>query len=234
MISTSTTATVPFSPIWHCDESREPKPGAPVFHLRAGGVIERGQLEAELSGRYRAGRVYDFELRNAVREGVVALLADDPELDRVLGLIEAEAEAEREAVETGAKPAGLDKEDAQLFAQIRAILAEAWPPYADLVAQRERRNELAPLLAFRRFCTGWDNIKADCTRGRDGLLTEAALRGPDPLDLVAAGNRAYALLYVDAETAGNSARPGSSAKDPTTSPTVGTLTADGTSPADAG
>ena len=51
-------------------------------------MIERSQLEAELSGKFGAGRVYGFELRQAIRNGVVALLANDPEFDRVIGLID--------------------------------------------------------------------------------------------------------------------------------------------------
>lgn len=225
MILTSTTATVPFTPSWQCVDG-EPKPGAPVFHIRAGGVIERGQLEAELAGPYRAGRVYGFELRGAMRTGVVALLADDPEFERVLGLIDAEAEAE-------AGGATLTEDDAQFFAQIRNILAESWPEYRDLVAQLERRRELAPVLAFRRFCAGWDHVAVPHALGRDRCVTEAALRGVDPLDMLAAGNRAYSLLYAD-DQAGNSERPGSSAKDLKTSTSVDTSTADGRSTDSAG
>ena len=225
MILTSITASVPFTPSWLCVDG-EPKPGAPVYHLRAGGVVERGQLEAELAGPYRAGRVYGFELRIAIRSGVVALLAEDPEFERVLGLIDAEADAE-------AGGQAMSDEDGQLFAQIRNILAESWPEYRDLVAQAERRRELAPILAFRRFCMGWDNVAAPFAVGRDRCVTEAALRGVDPLDMLAAGNRAYSLLYAD-DQAGNSERPGSSAKDPQTSPSADTSTAGGSSKARSG
>jgi len=225
MILTSTTASVPFTPSWLCVDG-EPKPGAPVYHLRAGGVVERGQLEAELSGQLRAGRVYGFELRGAIRSGVVALLAEDPEFERVLGLIDAEAEAE-------AGGAQLGEDDARLFAEIRNVLAECWPEYRDLVAQLERRRELAPIAAFRRFCTGWNNVAAPFAIGRDRCVTEAALRGVDPLEMLSAGNRAYSLLYAD-DQAGNSERPGSSAKDPQTSPSADTSTADGSSRARSG
>lgn len=227
MILTNTTETVPFTPRWLCEEDGEtPKPGASVFHLRAGGVIERSQLEAELSGKFGAGRVYGFELRQAIRNGVVALLANDPEFDRVIGLIDTDAEA-------AAGGDAMDAADAYLFAEIRSVLATSWPEYRDLVAQLERRRELAPVLAFRRFCTGWQNVSAAHVVGPDRCITDAALRGVDPLEMLSAGNRAYSLLYAD-EQAGNSARPGSSAKDPPTSPSADTSTAAGTSTADAG
>ena len=226
MILTNTTDAVPFTPVWLRNEDGSPKTGAPVFHLRAGGVIERGQLEAELAGKYSAGRVYGFELRQAIRNGVVALLADDPEFDRVIGLIDVDTEAA-----SGGE--AMSDDDAQLFTAIRSVLAESWPEYRDLVAQLERRRELAPILAFRRFCIGWDNLAVPHAVGRDRCVTDAALRGVDPVDLLSAGNYAYGLLYAD-DHSGNFGRPGSSAKDPTTSPSADTSTADGKSTADAG
>lgn len=226
MILTSTTETVPFTPTWLCRGDGTPNAGAIVFHLRAGGVIERSQLEAKLAGEYRAGRVYGFELREAVRTGVTALLADDPEMDRILGLLDAEA-----ADDDAGEP--LTDDDVALLTEIRGVLAEGWPAYRDLIAQLERRREIAPIVAFSRFCAGWDNGKVAFERGRDGYVTEKAMRGIDPLSMMSAGNRAYAMLYAD-EQAGNSARPGSSAKDPSTSPVADSSTADGMSPASTG
>ena len=89
MIVTSTTEIVPFVPSW-----REGEPNPPTFSLRAGSVIERGQMEAELSGQYRAGRVFGFELRAAILSGIGALLADDPDQDALIGLLSAEGEGE--------------------------------------------------------------------------------------------------------------------------------------------
>ena len=226
MISTSTTARVPFTPSW-----LEGLPEAPVFQLRAGSVVERGLMEAELAGEHRAGKVYDFELRREMRAGVAALLADDPELDTVLGAIEAEGELVGEAK--------LPDDQERLLREVRDVLRQHWPDYRDLVAQLERRRQIAPIVALKRFCMGWERAIGDkgepapFARGRDGLVTDAALAGLSGLELLAAGNRAY-LLQFGTGQAGNSPRPGSSAKDPTTSPLADASTADGTSAASAG
>lgn len=226
MIITSTTASVPFTPPW-----LEGLPEAPVFHLRAGSVVERGLMQAELAGEHRAGQVYDFELRREMRAGVVVLLAEDPELDTVLGAIEEEAELVGDAE--------LSDDQVRLLKDVRDILRQHWPDYRDLIAQLERRRQVAPIVALKRFCVGWEGAIGDqgepapFARGRDGLVTDAALAGLSGLELINVGNRAYSLQFA-AGQAGNSPRPGLSAKDPTTSPSDDTSTADGTSEASAG
>ncbi|WP_010218848.1 hypothetical protein [Sphingomonas sp. PAMC 26621] len=225
MIVTSTTETVPFTPAW-----LEGKPNAPVFNLRAASVIERGQMEAELAGPHRAGRILGYELMIAIRSGIATLLADDPELDRVQGLIEAEAANETD---------DFTEEDKRVLVEMRAVLAEHWPEYRDLVAQLERRNQIAPIVALRRFCTGWDNVVTDAgdpvpyARGRDGQITEESLAKLQPLELLVAGNRAYSLQY-GADQAGNSPRPSQSDDGPTTSRSDAPSTADGKSASGAG
>jgi len=228
MISTSITTTEPFTPPWLKD-----KTPLPVFHLRAGSVIERGQMEAELAGEHRAGRVFDFELRQAATEGVSALLADDPDLDQVLGLLAAEGEAE----EDGAPK--LSDADRRQLAQVREILAEHWAPYRSLVGRAERRREIAPIVALRRFCTGWDNCKSDTgkpvafRRGPDGQVTSAALGELSQLEMMVAGNRAFSLQYGWGQE-GNSERPSPSDDGQQTSGSGSTSTADGKSTGSAG
>lgn len=202
MILASTTEPVRFTPAW-----REQDADAPVYLLRAGSVLERSQLEAELAGPLRAGRVFGFELREAVIGGVQALMKDDPDQDRVLALLGDEQE----------EGATLSDADARLLTEVRGVLAQHWPPYGDLIAQLERRREMAPLAAFRRFCTGWEGgAPGKHEYGRDGLVTDAALRRLDPLELMAAGNHAYELLYAGGQE-GNSARPAPSESGPATS-----------------
>ena len=184
MILTSTGAVTPYTPPWMRDETGKPKPGAPVLHLRAGSVIERGEMEAELAGPYRAAEVYGFELRTAVRSGVLTLLAEDPELDRLLGLIEAEADGDA---------AELEEDDKQLLSGVRKILAEHWPEYRDLVAQIERRRAIAPIVAFRRYCVEAQIEGVTFERGKDGFVTEATLAQVEPFLLTLAGNYAYSL-----------------------------------------
>ena len=230
MILTSTTEAKPFTPAWHCGADGEPNPSAPSFMLRAGSVIERGQMEAELAGPCRAGRVYDFELRGAMRAGVSELLADDPELDRVVTIIDAE-QADGELA--------LSEDDGRLFAEIRKVLSEHYQPYADFVARLERRRELRPIVALRRFCVGWENVLSDAghpvtfARGRDGMVSDAALGAVQPLEVVAAGNQAYQLQF-GAGQEGNSL-PLSPSDDSQKASTSGsTSTAAGKSPAKRG
>lgn len=178
MILTSTADPVRYTAPW-----REQETAAPVYLLRAGSVRERAQFEAELSGVHRAGRVFGFELRAAVREGVMKLLADDPDLDRVMEVLSVDDED------------GLPADDAQLLADVRKVLAEHYAPYRDLIAQLERRRELAPIEALRRFLTGFENVDATFARDRDGMVSESTLAALDPFEMMAVGNRAYSLLY---------------------------------------
>jgi hypothetical protein len=160
--------------------------------------------------------VLGFELRQAQRAGVQVLLADDPELDRVLSVIAEASEAELEGRQLAA-------DDAQLLKDVAAVLVDHWAEYRDLVARAERRREIAPIVALRRFCTGWENVTDDqqnaveFAKGPDGFVAEKAMARLSQFELLIAGNRAYSLQYAGAES-GNSPRPGSSAKDPTTSP----------------
>ena len=218
MILTSTTQAIRFTPSW-----REGSPNAPVYHLRAGSVIERGQLEAELAGMHNAGRVFAFQLEQVMREGVTTLLADDPGLDRVLEVVA--------LVEDGQD---LSADDARMMAEVRGILAEHWPEYRTLITQSQRRTEIAPVVAMKRYCVGWDNAVSEqgeavaYEAGRDGQVTDKALSALQALDLMVAGNRAYALQY-GAGQEGNSARAASSESDPQTSTSDGASKAAGTS-----
>jgi hypothetical protein len=201
MILTTTTETIAYTAPWRTDE------GAPVFHLRAASVIERGQMEAELAGTYRAGRVFGFDLHQACRDGVQALLADDPEIDRLLALLDAEYNGEA---------ADMPDADKRLLAEIRRVLAESWPAYRDLVEQGERRREIAPIVAFRRFCTGIDGKGITFTRDRAGMVSNATMAQIDALELSAAGSRAYSLAY-GADMEKNLPPPSASDSGPVTS-----------------
>ncbi len=219
MIAT-TTKPIPFTPAW-----REGDPAAPVFLLAPAGVVERSLMEAELAGRYNAGRVYSFELLAAIRSGVVALLDGDEAQGRILELID----IEQESGEAELTPA-----DVALLAEVRKILAASWPEYRDLREQMERRRELAPIVALRHFCTGIAAPGVTFKRGLDGKVSEATLQQLEPLEMTAAGNRAFQLAYLTEEDRGNSARPSSSDDGQPTSGSDAPSTAAGSSTDDAG
>ena len=202
MILTSTTKPDRFTPAWLCADGA-PKPGAIVYLIRAGDVFDRGEFEAELAGPHRAGKIYSFELTEAERAGIEQLLAEDPDKDRVLALIDTEIEVD--GLAGTALIAGLVDEakviaaeipvaDRQLLKQVRDVLAEHWAPYRDLLAQQARRREIAPIVALRRFLVGIEN-GPEFAVGPDGLVTKAVLGAIDPLEMMSAGNRAYSLLF---------------------------------------
>lgn len=204
MILTSTTATIDFKAPW-----REDDPEAPVFTLRAGSVIERAQMEAEIAGPHRAGLVYGYELLAAARSGIATLLADEPEyLEQVQALLNAE-------VESGAD--SLSDEDKQVMREVRKILAEHWPEYRDLDAQIERRRNIAPIVALKRFCTKIEGPGITFSAGRDGV-SDTTLGQLAPMEMMIAGNRAFALQYgATADAEKNSEQPPASGDGPTSS-----------------
>lgn len=217
MISLSTREPQRFTPLWRQSEA-EP----PVFLLRAGSVIERATLEAELAGQYQAGRVFAFELLQAFADGVNHLLAGDEGRHEVLALAQSEAGGETLA------PA-----EAQMLAEVRDVLAEHWPAYRALRTRMERRREIAPILAFRRFCVGVENVGIAFARGADGLVKLDVVGAIDPLELMAAGNASYAALYAG-DQSGNSPRPSKSVEGQTISNSGAASSGDGTSPAGGG
>lgn len=207
-ILTSTTATLPFTPSW-----LEGQPGAPVFHLRAGSTIERGQMNALLDGKLRAARVFDFHLRQVKLDGIRTLFDGDPDFDRLIEIFSADAEEAQKR----------SKEDAALAEQVEALLTQHWPVYADLVDQAQRRGELAPIVALQRFCTGWENVVDNQDKpvpfalGKDGLVADEALSRIPEFQMKAAGNRAFNLQFGWGEEK-NFERPSSSDDGQKTSP----------------
>lgn len=212
---TSTSAPTRFVPQWRREEA-----DPPTFLLRAGSVIERESLEAELAGEHRAGRVWPYELANVLCDAFRAIGGEDVGL--LLSLVERE---QAHALKNGDP---LDDGEQATLDGARQIAIEYWPDYAALVAQMQRRELLLPILAFRRFCTGWENVKAPYKRGLGGFVDDAALKGVDPLQLRAAGIEAYNLLYLDPSAEKNSAAPSPSSDTPPISGSGAPLAPDGT------
>lgn len=191
--------------------------GAAVYLMLPGSVIDRASLEAELTGEYQAGRVFSFELLEAFTAGVKAL-ADEEDQAHLIALAHAEA--------GGADD--LDADDKQLLDDAKAELARYWPAFRDLNHRMQRRREFAPLLAFRRFCVGWENVDVPFSRGRDGMVDAEALKRIDPLEMASAGHFAYGLLYPS-DQEGNSAQPSPSDESPAPSTSDAQQAAAGTS-----
>jgi len=160
-----------------------------VFTIRAGDVIERGDLEAALAEE-GAAPVFDFQLQAAFADGLKHLLADAPdEAEQLIELVTAEAALEADEQ--------LPADEAAALAEARDAVRKAWTPYKLLLAQAARRSELLPMLSFQRFVTAWAGEGLPVARkGIDGLLKIDMLSEFAPIVLLAVGKEAYRALYA--------------------------------------
>lgn len=188
--------TIAFTPPWLAtDAAGDDVKNPPVFHLRAGSILERDQFEAEMEGRHRAGLVLGFQLLEAAVAGVAALVPGD----EGAGLIE----LLRSEFADGSDLSAVER------AQIKEmgdILATGWPEYGALVEREARRMAILPTLAFATWCTGWENVTdadgAPVEYARDvrGNFADALLRCV-PFNMIrVAGMEAYAMQYGRSQT----------------------------------
>ena len=220
LTTTKPKAAIAFTPEW-----RKGDDNPATFLLRAGTVIEREMMEAELAGELLAGPVWPWELHEAILSGFRELGGEGAET--LISLAEADQAGALES-----------EEEKQQLAEAIAILARHWPPYKRLRQQQTLRNGLLPAVAFRHFCVGWENVPhaqegealAVYAAGFDKCVTADAMEQIDPLDLRAAGLRAYSLQYGGGEEK-NSAAPSKSADDPAISTMGAQSKTDGSSEA---
>jgi hypothetical protein len=163
---------------------------SPAITWRRASVIERDMFEAEVAGEHRAGRIMPWEWQSAFVEGMRALLPDDPEGARLIELAQLRAKGE-----------SLDATDAALLRQAEEVMHEHWPDYRRLRAQEERREAVLPVLAFRRFVTGWEGL----TDGEGapiifaqslGVVADDVLAQIPPIIIKACGITAYNGQYI--------------------------------------
>lgn len=184
------------------------------FMIRAGDVIERGEFEAELAAN-GAPRVYDFQLREVFVGGVKALLGDSPEdAARIEEIADADA-----ALENDDK---IDPADEALLTSAREQVQAHWPPYRAMIAAAARRQELIPVLAFQRFCTGWtgDDELPAYRKAADGALSLEVVGEMPALVLRVIGMKAYQMLHATADASNSAPRlPSDKSPRPSTSGT---------------
>ncbi|MCW2406180.1 hypothetical protein M2336_002809 [Sphingobium sp. B1D7B] len=208
--STAASAALRYTPEWL---KQEEKP--PVFLLRAGNVLERELMEAELASEHLAGTVWPWELEDAC----------------VTGLRELGGEGSEELIllaQTAHSGETISDRDQAVLSEALALLALHWPPYKLLLAQQQRRSQMIPIVAFRRFCIGWENIATPFKRGIDRLVELDSLAGIPSTTLRAAGAQAWRLQHGAVERK-NSDAPSKSADDPATSNSGADTPADGSS-----
>lgn len=176
-----------FTPEWLKDVDDRP-----AFVLRPGTTIERELFEADLAGRFNAPVVYAHELRDAMISGL-RQFAEPNDIDRLTNVARAGI-------------AGKIDSDAEkvLYAALEKQMRETWRPYQALHQRLETRRALIPVLAFMKFCVGWENvldiesgIPLPFAQDAIGLVDQACMARLDPLAMRAAGNRAYRLLMVN-------------------------------------
>lgn len=163
----------------------------PVFTLRMGTILEREALDADLEGRYRARQVPQWLMLEAAVRGVRALLetADAEQVEEMLRSAHAEDAQE------------LDTAEREKVREVEEILSDHWPEYRQLTEQNARHDRTAPVLAFQRFCTGWQNVKGhdgepvEFERNGRGEIPDALLRRLPPVVIRAVGFRAFNLQY---------------------------------------
>jgi hypothetical protein len=182
--------TIAFTPSWlEKTATGKPAKNPPVFHLRAGSILERDQFEAELDGRHRAGRVLGFQLLEAAIAGVEALVPGD------------DAAALTELLRSDFAGETLAPADRAQVAAVAEILTKSWPEFAACKQQESRRTAILPTLAFITWCAGWDNLTGDdgepvvYARTALGELDDALLRRVPFTMMRAAGMEAYRLQY---------------------------------------
>ena len=195
MILTSTKDPVALTPPW-----REGQAGAPVFYFRAGTMIERGMMEAELAGPHRAAAPTRYEFEEAAVAGLRALLEEGPDLDHLLDLVGRETRGEVD---------DMSALDQALLREANAKLTEYYAPYRDLVAQAQRRVQIAPIVALKRFCTGIEYEGVEFSIGRDGLVSDETLSKLTPLEISWAGSQAFAMQFGGGPSAEKNSPPGS-------------------------
>lgn len=201
--------TIQYTPAWLLPPDPQPADGAagaargkskpaalvPSFTLRFGTVVERSEMDADLEAEHNARQVPAYLMLEAAISGLRALLppADAEQLEGLLRAAHAADGAE------------LPAEDTARLSEVEDILARHWPEYRQLVQQNARFDRVAPVVAFQRYCTGWQNVTGidgkplEYARTPYGEIPEDVLRRLSPLVMRAVGFRAFNLQYGTGE-----------------------------------
>ncbi len=161
------------------------------YRLRTPAVYDRARLARACLAR--GARFWsDAEMRQALIAGISAILAgDDQAEERALRL----GEVERWQTLQAAGEA-IDIELAATVAEIEAVVARHWPPYAGRIADRSFWIEIMAIEAARLLTVNWHGLDQPCATDMRGL-TDAALEAIPVSDLKGLALQALALLGPD-------------------------------------
>jgi hypothetical protein len=181
-------------------------PKSPVYFGRVAGVTDRALFEAELSAPpWNAGRVFDFQLVDALEASVQERL--DPELAAPLLDV---------LMRLRHDPGSLTVNDRGVIAEMEEAESQRPGAYASLLAARRRRASLLPLLALRRFLTGWDRPEP-FVLAHDGGPDEATLELIPETERLWLGSQLWARQKVQPDEGKPSPSPPPSPPAPATS-----------------
>lgn len=170
---------------------------APAFGWRVPTVTERELFEGEMAV-YNALAVYPWDIAAAFRTGLEALLPEQPEdVERLDAIREKQLKIETATDDEKKKLDPLSAAEAAELAEATAALMRYWPGYRELVGQAARREAIMPIVAFRRFVTGWEGVAKDphLRRGLDGLITEDSIADIDSMLIRGCGAAIYRAMY---------------------------------------
>lgn len=185
-------------------------PTRPVYLARVASFDERALFEAELAGPpWNAGRVYDFQLLDALEAATLSRMVDAPS-DQQGRVAEAFQRARTDT-------ANLPEADRQLIADLERIEGQTPGRYAELVAARRARAVVLPTVAMRRFLLGWEGRAVDFTARWDGCPDDAALKTVPEAERLWLGVQLYAMLYPSVDEGKPLRSPPPSPRGPATS-----------------
>ncbi|MGE0154805.1 MAG: hypothetical protein AB7R90_19465 [Reyranellaceae bacterium] len=193
---------IAFTPphLWSEEAPEKPKP---VIWLRPMSIVDRARWQAALTA-IGARAVTDTEMAAARLPVLQALDCSDAECEAIQALYEL-----AEAARNEGRP--LDKADQVSLMKVERMIVQADEHYRLLAETRALYLEVAPILALKQQCFGWQNLpRRDGTgtaafRRENGAVAEDALQLLDPVTLLLAGFRAIGLSSVSETDAKKSA-----------------------------
>lgn len=182
-------------------------PDPPIYLIGVPSYFARAAWRRDVKGM---GAQYHGEAhRFAVMRKGIAEMASEAQREELLAIVDAAAAAQRDAplpVAAGDEPEKLRR--------LGEILRQNYPPYAELLADRDYWLSIAPLMAARRFLRGWENVAAPFEQ-QFGLVPEPLLELLSEAHVYAIGWHAIGLMTLDKAAEKNSASPPPSLPSPT-------------------
>lgn len=167
--------------------------GGATFDLAVPSRLQRAAFRRDLAAtgaRYPS----DAELRQAMRDGIEALVAEDQRAELLEAVDQLEAGDSSDQVR-------------ERIEALERVLVKRFAPYGDLLAARGHWLEVAPIVACQHFLRGWDGLALP-------FASRAGLVPPDLLDqalsdeqIVSVGLKILSLMSPGKDQEKNSASP---------------------------